>query len=104
MPRRKQRESAVVPTKSILRAANVPIIGGHHVLALQSPPEGWQATSLLERCREHAGRRGARGAATRAVPGRNQRHAGISVAAVDRGFGGRRGATPHAIAVSGGQL
>jgi hypothetical protein len=24
-----------VPTKSILRAANVPIIGGHHVLALQ---------------------------------------------------------------------
>jgi hypothetical protein len=25
-----------VPTKSILTAANVPIIGGHHVLALQS--------------------------------------------------------------------
>src|SRR5258707_13657714 len=43
---------------SILRAANVPIIGGHHVLALQSSPEGWQATPLLERCREHAGRRG----------------------------------------------
>jgi hypothetical protein len=28
-----------VPTKSILKAANVPIIGGHHVLALQSSPE-----------------------------------------------------------------
>src|SRR5690242_9322023 len=70
-------------------AANVPIIGGHHVLALQSSPEGWQATPLLERCREHAGRQGARGAAARAVPGRDQRHAGIGVAAVDRGFGGR---------------
>jgi hypothetical protein len=45
-----QRKSAVVPTKSILTAANVPIIGGHHVLALQGSPEGWQATSLLERC------------------------------------------------------
>jgi hypothetical protein len=33
------RKSAVVPTKSILIAANMPIIGGHHVLALQSPPE-----------------------------------------------------------------
>jgi hypothetical protein len=41
------RKSAVVPTKSILTAANMPIIGGHHVLALQSPPAGWQATSLL---------------------------------------------------------
>jgi len=39
----------------------VPIIGGHHVPALQSSPEGWQATSLLERCREHADRQGARG-------------------------------------------
>jgi hypothetical protein len=47
-----------VPTKSILKAANMPIIGGHHVLALQSSPEGWQATPLLERCREHAGRPG----------------------------------------------
>src|SRR6266566_2773171 len=100
MPRRKRRESAVVPTKSILRAANVPIIGGHHVLALQSPPEGWQATSLLERCREHAGRRGTRGAAARAVPGRDQRHAGIGVAAVDRGFGGWRGVAARAVAVS----
>jgi hypothetical protein len=36
----------------------VPIIGGHHVLALQGSPEGWQTTSLLERCREHTGRRG----------------------------------------------
>jgi len=43
-------KSAVVPTKSILKAANVPIIGGHHVLALQGSPEGWQATPLLERC------------------------------------------------------
>src|ERR1700758_3612152 len=94
---------ALVPTKSILTAANVPIIGGHHVLALQSSPEGWQATPLLERCREHAGRQGARGAAARAVPGRDQRHAGIGVA-VDRGCGGRRGATPHAVAVSGGPL
>src|SRR5205807_6134017 len=40
-------------TKSILKAANVPIIGGHHVLALQSSPEGWQATPLLERCVEN---------------------------------------------------
>src|SRR2546421_12671942 len=39
---------ALVPTKSILNAANVPIIGGHHVPALQGSPEGWQATSLLE--------------------------------------------------------
>src|SRR5206468_436348 len=100
----KRRKSAVVPTKSILRAANVPIIGGHHVLALQSPPEGWQATSLLERCREHAGRRGARGAATRAVPGRNQRHAGVAVAAVDRGARGRRHATADAVAVCGRPL
>src|SRR5262245_51284959 len=29
-------KSAVVPTKSILTVANVSIIGGHHVLALQS--------------------------------------------------------------------
>ena len=28
-----------MPTKSILKAANVPIIGGHHVLALQSSPQ-----------------------------------------------------------------
>src|ERR1700722_804908 len=98
------QKSAVVPTKSILKAANVPIIGGHHVLALQSSPEGWQATPLLERCREHAGRRRARGAAARAVPGRDQRHAGIGVAAVDRGDRGRRRATSHAVAVSGGPL
>src|SRR5437588_3021259 len=102
--RRKRRKSAVVPTKSILKAANVPIIGGHHVLALQGSPEGWQATPLLERCREHAGRRRARGAAARAVSRRDQRHARIGVAAVDRGFGGRRGATPHAVAVSGRPL
>src|SRR5205814_2675701 len=63
------RKSAVVPTKSILTAANMPIIGGHHVLALQGPPEGWQATSLLERCREHTRRRRARGAAARALSG-----------------------------------
>src|SRR6201987_6411586 len=93
-------KSAVVPTKSILTAANVPIIGGHHVLALQGSPEGWQATPLLERCREHAGRRRARGAAARAVPGRDQRHAGIGVAAVDRGFGGWRGTTADTVAVS----
>src|SRR3984893_1712837 len=97
-------KSAVVPTKSILKAATMPIIGGHHVLALQSSPEGWQATPLVERCRDHTGGRRARGAAARAVPGRDQRHAGIGVAAVDRGFGGRRGATPHAVAVSGGSL
>jgi hypothetical protein len=54
----KRRKSAVVPTKSILKAANVPIIGRHHVLALQSSSERWQATPLLERCREHAGRGG----------------------------------------------
>src|SRR5207247_670701 len=95
---------ALVPTKSILTAANVPIIGGHHVLALQSPPEGWQATSLLERCREHAGRRGARGAATRAVLGRDQRHAGVGVAPLDRGDRGRRGAAADAVAVSGRSL
>src|SRR5262249_23488175 len=66
---REPRKSAVVPTKSIPTAANMPIIGGHHVLALQSSPEGWQATSLLERCREHTHRRRARGAAARAVSG-----------------------------------
>src|SRR5690348_3512141 len=95
---------ALVPTKSIFTAVNVPIIGGHHVLALQSSPEGWQATPLLERCREYASGRRARSAAARTIPGRDQRHAGIGVAAVDRGFGGRRGATPHAVAVSGGPL
>src|SRR5438105_12165014 len=83
--RPKRRKSAVVPTKPIFRTANVPIIGGHHVLALQSSPEGWQATPLLERCREHAGCPGARGAAARAVSGRDQRHPGVGVAAVDRG-------------------
>src|ERR1700720_1053012 len=97
----KQRKSAVVPTKSILTAANAPIIAGHHVLALQSSPEGWQATPLLERRREHAGRRRARGAAARAVSGRDQRHAGIGLAAVDRGFGGWRRAAADTVAVSG---
>src|ERR1700758_5315008 len=95
---------ALVPTKAILSAANVPIIGGHHVLALQGPPEGWQATSLLERCREHAGRRRARGAAACAVSGRDQRFAGIGMAAVDRGFGRRRRAAADAVAVSGRPL
>src|SRR5215468_3979905 len=85
-------------------AANVLIIGGHHVLALQSPPEGWQATSLLERCREHACRRRAHGAAARAVSGRDQRFAGIGLAAVDRGFGGWRGAAADTVAVSGRPL
>src|SRR2546423_2108094 len=89
----KRRKSAVAPTKSILTAANVPIIGGHHVFALQGSPEGWQATSLLERCREHAGRRGARGAATRAVTGRDQRNAGVGVEEVDRDARGWRHAT-----------
>src|SRR5207248_4779583 len=67
----KTAKSAVVPTKSVLKAANVPIIGGHHVLALQSSPEGWQATPLLECCREHAGRPGASSTAARAIPGRD---------------------------------
>src|ERR1700751_5620803 len=97
----KRPKSAVVPTKSILMAANVPIIGGHHVLALQSSPEGWQTTSLLERCREHAGRRRARGAAACAVSGRDQRFAGIGVAAVDRGVGGWRRAAADIVAFSG---
>src|SRR5437868_2459985 len=82
----------------------MPIIGGHHVLALQSPPEGWQAIPLLERCREYAGRPGARGAAARAVPGRDQRHAGVGVAPLDRGDRGRRGAAADAVAVSGRSL
>jgi hypothetical protein len=43
-------EKAVVPTMAILRAADVPIIGGHHVLALESSPEGWQTAPLLEHC------------------------------------------------------
>src|SRR6201989_1039216 len=100
----KREKSAVVPTKSILKAANVPIIGGHHVPALQGSPEGWQATSLLERCREHADRQGARGAAACAVPGRDQRHAGVGVAALDRGARGRRYATADAVAGSGRSL
>src|SRR3954447_26478382 len=100
----KRRKSAVVPTKSILKAANVPIIGGHHVLALQGSPEGWQATPLLERCREHADRQGAGGAAACTVPGRDQRHAGVGVAALDRGARGRRRATADAVSVSGRPL
>jgi hypothetical protein len=79
-------------------AANVPIIGGHHVLALQSPPEGWQATSLLERCRKHPRRRRAYGAAARAVSGRDQRFAGIGLTAVDRSW---RRAAADTVAVSG---
>src|ERR1700745_428031 len=85
-------------------AANVLIIGVHHVLALQSPQEGWQATSLLERCREHACRRRAHGAAARAVSGRDQRFAGIGLAAIDRGFGGWRRAAADTVAVSGRPL
>src|SRR6201993_3293257 len=73
---------ALVPTKSILTGANMPIIGGHHVLALQSPPEGWQATSLLERCRERAGGRRARGGSGTSCIW--ARFAGIGMAAVDR--------------------
>jgi DMSO/TMAO reductase YedYZ molybdopterin-dependent catalytic subunit len=34
-----KRPGAAAPSKSILKAANVPIIGSHHVLALQSSPE-----------------------------------------------------------------
>ncbi|MGB9648285.1 MAG: hypothetical protein WCB44_24700 [Stellaceae bacterium] len=56
MPRARTAKIGCSADKSILTAANVPIIGGHHVLALQSSPEGWQATPLLERCREYAGR------------------------------------------------
>src|SRR5580704_17161517 len=85
-------------------AANVLIIGGHHVLALQSPPEGWQATSLLERCRKHPRRRRAHGAAARAVSGRDQRFAGIGLAAVDRGFRGWHRAAADTVAVSGRPL
>src|SRR5438105_2643839 len=40
-----RQKSALVPTKSILSAANVPIIGGHHVPALQSSPEAWSGGS-----------------------------------------------------------
>src|SRR5271156_3020398 len=67
--RPKRRKSAVVPTKSILTAANVPIIGGHHVLALQSSREDGKQHrywSVVENTRVA---RGARGAAARAVPG-----------------------------------
>jgi hypothetical protein len=98
------RKSAVVPTKSIFKAANVLIIGDHHILALQSSLEGWQPTPLLERCREHASCRG------RVV----QRHVLYlgeindtqewRGGAVDRGFGGRLRATSHAVAVFGGPL
>src|SRR6266568_3445901 len=66
---RKRQKSAVVPTKPILLAADVPIIGGHHVLAFQASPEGWQRASLLERCREHTSRRRPRSAAARAYLG-----------------------------------
>src|SRR3974377_363092 len=43
--------------------------------------------------------RGLRGAAARAVPGRDQRHAGAGMAAVDRGFGGWGSATADIVAV-----
>src|SRR5256885_15513515 len=66
--------------------------------------KGWQATPLLECCREHTGRPGARGAAARVVSGRDQRYAGVGVAAVDRGARGRRGAAADAVAVSGRSL
>src|SRR5437763_12548072 len=45
--------------------------------------------------------RGRVGAAACPVPGRDQRHAGVGVAAVDRGARGRRYATADAVAVSG---
>src|SRR6201998_1990126 len=82
-------------------AANVLLIGGHQVLAMKSQPEGWQATSLLERCREHSCRWRAHGAAARAVSGRDQRFAGIGLAAIDRGFGGWARAAADTVAVSG---
>jgi hypothetical protein len=56
-------------------------------------PIGVDPPGIRFRSREHAGRWGARGAAARAVPGRDQRHAGVGLAAVDRGDRGnvRRG-------------
>src|SRR5207302_10435463 len=95
------RKSSVVTIKPMYRTAKLTIIAGHHVLALQITPEGWQATPLLERCREHAGCPWARGAAARAVSGRDQRHPGVGVAAVDRGARGRLPTTADAVAVSG---
>ena len=99
-PRARRAKLLVVPTKAILRASNMQIIRGHHVPTLQRSLEGWQAASLLERCREHAGYGRARGAAARAVLGRDQRYARVGLAAIDRGFGGARGATADADAVS----
>jgi hypothetical protein len=66
--------------------------------------EGWQPAPLLERCREHAGCRGPRGAAARAVFGRDQQHAGAGLAAVDRGFGGWGNAAADIVAVPGRPL
>ena len=80
----KRQKAAVVPTNSILKAANVPIIGGHHVFALQSSPEERQATRYWSIV-ENRGSPGARGAAARAVSGRDQRRPGTGVAQVDRG-------------------
>ena len=54
-------------TKSILTAANMPIIGGHHVLALQSRPEGSVVPEVIEKSLLTgfaAPARGATGAAT----------------------------------------
>src|SRR5947209_11955778 len=73
-------------------------------LRCKGSPEGWQATPLLERCREHADRQGARGAAACTVPGRDQRHAGVGVATLVRGARGRRYTTADAVAVSGRSL
>src|SRR5437868_15542793 len=56
------------------------------------------ATGALSRTR---GLPGARGAAARAVSGRDQRHPGVGVAAVDRGARGRLPTTADAVAVSG---
>src|SRR5260370_28772399 len=91
-------------TRPILRAASVLIIGSRHVLTLFDSEERRQEASLLEHCRDPPDLRGSRAAAARALPGRDQRFAGIGLAQVDRRPGRGSGAAAHVVAVSRGPL
>src|SRR5260370_8112431 len=90
----------VVETKPILRTASVLIIGSRHVLTLFDSEERRQEASLLEHCREPPDLRGSGAASARALPGRDQRFAGIGLEQLDRRTGRGSEAAAHVVAVS----
>src|SRR5713101_4131733 len=99
-----RRKTAVVKTLSLFTARAAPIMRSRHVSPPYQAQEGRQGAPLLEHRGESPDRRGPRGAAAAAVPGRDQRYAGTGLAQVNRHPGGRGTAAAHAVAVSGGPL